>query len=116
MRVREREPVRVVLADGHPLIRAGLAALLDRVADVEVVGEAGDAEQAVAVTADRHPDVVLMDVAAPGADGIAATRRVLAAHRDAQVLVLTAVADRARVEDALGAGATGYLLKDAPPA
>ena len=107
--------IRVVIVDDHPLIRTGLTALLDGLADVDVVGEAANGEQAVAVVAARRPDVVLMDLSMPGTDGVAATRRVLAADPDVQVLVLTSFSDRARIDDALDAGATGYLLKDSPP-
>ncbi len=93
-----------------------LTVLLDAVADIEVVGEAADGDQAVRVAAGTRPDVVLMDLSMPGTDGVTATRRLLAEHPDLQVLVLTSFSDRARVGDALDAGATGYLLKDTPPA
>jgi DNA-binding NarL/FixJ family response regulator len=109
-------PIRVLVADDHPLIRTGLTALLDGVADLAVVGEAADGDQAVEVAAAVRPDVVLMDLSMPGTDGVAATRRLLATRQDLQVLVLTSFSDRARIEDALDAGATGYLLKDSPPA
>jgi DNA-binding NarL/FixJ family response regulator len=105
----------VLVADDHPLIRTGLTALLDGVDDIEVVGEAADGEQAVEVAAVARPDVVLMDLSMPGTDGVAATRRLLADRPGPQVLVLTSFSDRARIDDALDAGATGYLLKDSPP-
>jgi DNA-binding NarL/FixJ family response regulator len=107
--------VRVLVVDDHPLIRTGLAALLAGVGDVVVVGEAADGQQAVEVAAAVRPDVVLMDLSMPGTDGVAATRLLRAADRDLQVLVLTSFSDRARITDALDAGASGYLLKDSPP-
>lgn len=107
--------IRVLIVDDHALIRAGLAALLEGSADIEVVGEAGDGAEAVEVSRATEPDVILMDLSMPVMDGIAATRRVLAERPQAQVLVLTSFSERTRVRDALAAGAIGYLLKDTPP-
>lgn len=107
--------IRVLVVDDHPLIRTGLTALLDGVDDIDVVGEAADGGHAVEVAAVARPDVVLMDLSMPGTDGVAATRRLLADQPGVQVLVLTSFSDRARIDDALDAGATGYLLKDSPP-
>ena len=107
--------IRVLLVDDHALVRAGLSALLDATDDLTVVGEAADGEQAVELALNTTPDVVLMDLSMPGTDGVAATRLLLAALPETQVLVLTSFSDRDRVRDALAAGAIGYLLKDSTP-
>lgn len=107
--------VRVVLVDDHALVRGGLAQLLAATDDLEVVGQAGDGEEAVAVVAATRPDVVVMDLQMPGTDGVAATRRIVAEHPGSQVLVLTSYSDTERIVAALDAGAMGYLLKDADP-
>ena len=105
----------VLLVDDHPLVRAGLAALIATTDDLEVIGEAAGGDQAVSLTADLGPDVVLMDLSMPGMDGVEATRRILAAQPQICVVVLTSSADQDRVSDALAAGAVGYLLKDCDP-
>jgi DNA-binding NarL/FixJ family response regulator len=107
--------IRVLVADDHALVRAGLAALLDGQDDMELVAEAGNGEEAVELAAGRHPDVVLMDLSMPVTDGVEATRRILASDSTVQVLVLSSYSDRGRVRDALAAGAIGYLLKDCEP-
>jgi DNA-binding NarL/FixJ family response regulator len=104
--------IRVLVADDHALVRAGLAALLDGQDDMELVAEAGNGEEAVEQAAGSHPDVVLMDLSMPVTDGVEATRRILASDSTVQVLVLSSYSDRGRVRDALAAGAIGYLLKD----
>lgn len=109
-------PVRVLVVDDHPLVRAGLTALLDAAPDITVVGEAADGEHVLGAAARTRPDVVLMDLSMPGTDGVTATARLTAAHPDVQVVVLTSFSDRPRIHAALDAGAVGYLLKDAPPA
>jgi DNA-binding NarL/FixJ family response regulator len=108
--------IGVLLVDDHPLVRTGLAGLLDATDDLAVVGEAADGEAAVARAAELEPDVVLMDVSMPGVDGIQATRRLLDNGYAGAVVMLTSFSDRARVVDALDAGAVGYLLKDSEPA
>jgi DNA-binding NarL/FixJ family response regulator len=108
--------IRVVIADDHAVVRAGLAQLLQTFADVELVGAAANGEEAVTLSAERSPDVVLMDLEMPVLDGIEATRRIRAAHPDVAVVVLTSFSDRERILSALDAGAAGYLLKDAEPA
>ncbi|MEV6522214.1 response regulator transcription factor [Longispora sp. NPDC051575] len=101
--------IRVVLADDQPAVRAGLALVLSAAPDIEVVGEAGDGEQAVALATRLAPDVVVMDVRMPVLDGIAATRRLVGI---ADVLVLTTFDLDEYVFGALRAGAAGFLLKD----
>ncbi|RKQ86773.1 LuxR family two component transcriptional regulator [Solirubrobacter pauli] len=107
---------RVVLVDDHVLVRSGIKALLDAEPDLEVTGEAADGAAGVELTLERHPDVVLMDVWMPGIDGIEATKRIKAAGSRAAVLVLTSHDDHQLALRAIRAGATGYFLKDAPPA
>jgi DNA-binding NarL/FixJ family response regulator len=107
--------IRVLLADDHAVVRAGLELLLETTDDIDVVATAADGEAAVALTTEHRPDVVLMDLSMPGLDGIEATRRIVADEADAQIVVLTSLSDRERIVAALEAGATGYLLKDAEP-
>jgi len=107
--------IRVLLAEDHALVRAGLERLLATVDDIEVVGGAADGAEAVALAAEVAPDVVLMDLSMPNVDGIAATRAIVAANDEVHVVVLTSLADRERILAALDAGAVGYLLKDSEP-
>jgi DNA-binding NarL/FixJ family response regulator len=108
--------VRVVIADDQTMVRAGFRLLLDSERGIEVVGEAGDGRQAVRVAQETRPDVVLMDIRMPVLDGIAATREILAGDTaDCRVLVLTTFDLDEYVYGALAAGASGFLLKDAPP-
>jgi DNA-binding NarL/FixJ family response regulator len=105
----------VLLVDDHPLVRAGLAALLVGSEHVQVVGEAADGLEAVELVARLRPDVVLMDLSMPVLDGVEATRLVLQESPSTRVVVLTSFADRHRMADAMAAGAVGYLLKDCDP-
>ncbi len=107
------DPIRVLIADDQGLVREGLMTLLQTADGIEPVACAGDGLEAVARTADLHPDVVLMDLRMPGIDGVEATRRIRAAHPETEVVVLTTHADEASILDALRAGARGYLTKDA---
>jgi DNA-binding NarL/FixJ family response regulator len=107
--------IRVIVADDQAMVRAGFAALLDAQPDIEVVGQAENGTEAIALAAAHRPDVVLMDVRMPVLDGIAATRQVLAETPGARVLVLTTFDVDDYVLDAIRAGASGFLLKDAPP-
>jgi DNA-binding NarL/FixJ family response regulator len=107
--------IRVLLAEDHTVVRHGLEQLLGDAADIEVVGAAADGAEAVELVAARRPDVVLMDLEMPRMDGVAATRAIVGGGADARVVVLTSFSDRERILDALDAGATGYLLKDAEP-
>ncbi|MFB4314177.1 response regulator [Actinomadura sp. 21ATH] len=110
-------PVRLLLCDDHAVVRAGLLALLGSTPGIDVVGEAGSGEEAVALTAKTAPDVVLMDLQLGGGmDGVEATRRITAAFGDAvHVLVLTTYDTDADITRAIAAGATGYLLKAERP-
>ncbi|MEZ5210623.1 response regulator transcription factor [Gordonia sp. (in: high G+C Gram-positive bacteria)] len=112
--------IRIMLVDDHPIVRAGLRAVLDPVPDFTVVGEAADADQAISLAAAGGVDVVLMDVrlagTAPGLrDGIAATGAIRSGAASPRVLVLTTYASDADIVRAVDAGATGYLLKDTAP-
>ena len=109
-------PVRVLVADDHPVVRSGLTALLGTIDGLVVVGEAADGSAAVREAQLLRPDVVLMDVRMPGLDGLEATRRIRAAVPTAAVLVLTMYEDDATVFTAMQAGARGYLLKGAEQA
>lgn len=109
--------LRLVLVDDHPVVRAGLRALIESSDDLQVVGEAGDAASAVAVVTAEAPDVVLMDLSlGDGVGGIEATRRLAALDAPPAVLVLTTYDTESDILRALDAGARGYLLKDVPPA
>jgi DNA-binding NarL/FixJ family response regulator len=110
--------IRVCLVDDQAMVRAGLRALLNAEDGVEVVGEAGDGEEAVSVVLETRPDVVLMDVRMPGVDGLEATRRIVGLEelRDVKVLVLTTFEIDEYVFEALRAGAAGFLLKHEEPA
>ncbi|RDI16479.1 LuxR family two component transcriptional regulator [Rhodococcus sp. AG1013] len=108
--------ISVLLVDDHLVVRAGLRALLDSQPDIEVTGEADTGEDAVALAADRAPDLVMMDLAlGAGIDGVEAIRRIRAARPDQPVLVFTTYDTDADVVRALDAGAIGYLLKDSAP-
>ena len=105
--------IRVVLADDHTLFRAGLRALLRRADDLEIVGEASDGAEAVALSERLAPDVVVMDLDMPGVDGEAATRALAERRSTARVLVLTMHAEEERLLPLLEAGASGYVTKEA---
>jgi DNA-binding NarL/FixJ family response regulator len=111
------EPIRLLIADDQPLVRAGLRMLLSAVDDIEVIGEATDGAEAFAATERLHPDVILMDVRMPGTDGLQATRNVLAtpALDDVRIVILTTFDVDEYIFEALEAGASGFLLKDADP-
>ncbi|MEU6070261.1 MULTISPECIES: response regulator transcription factor [Streptomyces] len=106
-------PARVVVADDQTVVREGIVMLLGLLPGVEVVGAAGDGEEAVKLVAELAPDVVLMDLRMPRCDGVEATRRIRAEHPGTQVVVLTTFADDESLFPALRAGARGYLTKDA---
>lgn len=108
--------IRILIADDHPVVRAGIRALLDGEPDLEVVGEAAGADEAVALASASGPDLVLMDLQfADGPRGVEATRRIRALPSAPHVLVLTNYDTDTDILSAIEAGASGYLLKDAPP-
>lgn len=108
--------IRILIADDHPVVRAGIRALLDGEPDLEVVGEAATADEAVALASGSEPDLVLMDLQfADGPRGVEATRRIRALAPAPHVLVLTNYDTDTDILSAIEAGASGYLLKDAPP-
>ena len=104
--------IRVVVVDDHQIVRDGLKMFLSVQDDMELVGEAGDGEQAIAVCGQVNPDVVLMDLVMPRMDGPAATVVIRAEYPDVQVIALTSYAEETLVHQALKAGAIGYVLKD----
>ena len=106
-------PIRIVIADDHPLFRAGLRALLESIPDTEVAGEAATGEEAVEVAQELVPDVVVMDINMPGLGGIDATRRIVDESEGIKVLVMTMHDDDEAVFAAIRAGARGYQLKGA---
>ena len=108
--------IRVLVADDQALVRRGFTALLDSAADIDVVGEAENGAEAVALAATARPDVILMDVRMPNLDGLEATRRLLRGEEQGpRVLILTTFDLDEYVYEALRAGASGFLLKDTPP-
>jgi DNA-binding NarL/FixJ family response regulator len=109
------KPVRVLLADDHTLVRAGLRSLLQGLSDIEVVAEASDGREALHLIEADQPDVVLMDIAMPGLNGLEAVARVTERFPYVRVIILSMYANEEYVLRALRAGAAGYLLKDAGP-
>ncbi|WP_433465227.1 response regulator [Spirillospora sp. CA-128828] len=109
-------PIKVLIADDHPVVRQGLRTFLGIQDDIEVVGEAEDGTSAVTLAESLEPDIVLMDLKMPGADGLTALTELRARGVRARVLVLTSVTERGHVLPAVQAGAAGYLYKDVDPA
>jgi DNA-binding NarL/FixJ family response regulator len=107
--------IRLVIADDHSVVRAGLEQLSSTFDGVELVGSAANGAEAVERCVETRPDVVLMDLEMPQLDGIEATRRILLESPETKVVVLTSFSDRERILRALDAGAVGYVLKDAAP-
>jgi DNA-binding NarL/FixJ family response regulator len=109
--------IRVVLADDQALVRAGFRALLDAQDDIEVVGEAGNGEEAIRLARQLMPDIVLMDIRMPGVDGLSATRRIAADDRlvNIRVVILTTFGLDEYIFEAIRAGASGFLVKDTEP-
>ncbi len=107
--------IRVLVADDHPIVRSGIVALLAAEGDFDVVGEAVDGLEAVRLAIELEPDIVLMDLRMPGIDGDEATARILATRPNVRVVVLTTYESDSSILTAIEAGASGYLLKAAPP-
>lgn len=107
--------IRVLVVDDHAVVRQGLRTFLELQDDIEVVGDAGDGEQALAAVAEHAPDVVLMDLVMPRLDGIEAIRRIAAERPRTRVIALTSFLDDDKVLPAVRVGAAGYLLKDVEP-
>lgn len=111
---RAGTPIRIVVADDHPIVRAGIVGLLETAPGIEVVGEAADGAEAIALAASERPDLVLMDLRMPGVDGATATSSIVGSGSGARVLVLTTYETDDHILAAIEAGASGYLLKAAP--
>jgi DNA-binding NarL/FixJ family response regulator len=109
------EKIRVIIADDHAVVREGTRHILEQEEDIEVVGEARDGVEAVALTDTLKPDVAIVDISMPGIGGIEATERIKASRPGTAVLILTSYDDDRYVFALLAAGAAGYLLKDVPP-
>jgi NarL family two-component system response regulator LiaR len=110
-RVTSSATIRLVLVDDHAVVTEGLSVLLARFADLDIVGTASGGAEAPDLVETTQPDVILMDLSMPGVDGVEATRRIIAAHPNARILALTAFIDHRLVNEAMAAGAAGYLLK-----
>ena len=110
------EPIRLLVVDDHPVVRDGLCSMFAHDPEFDVLGEAGDGAEAVRLAQELRPDVILMDLRMPGMDGVAAITELAARGVAARVLVLTTYDTDSHVLPAIEAGATGYLLKDAPRA
>jgi DNA-binding NarL/FixJ family response regulator len=109
-------PIGVLIADDQPMVRAGLRMILELEPDIDIVGEAADGNEAVAVAAATEPDVILMDVRMPNLDGLEATRRIVGSREDGpRVLILTTFDLDVYVYEALASGASGFVLKDIEP-
>jgi DNA-binding NarL/FixJ family response regulator len=109
----ETERIRVLIVDDHTVVRSGLRAFFDLLPDIEVVGEAGDGSQGVAMARRLEPDVVLMDLLMPVMDGVTAIGRIKAERPETEIVTMTSFIEEEKVTAALEAGATGYVLKDA---
>ena len=113
MKENQMEPIRILIADDHTLFRDGLRAVLNSVADAEVVGEAATGDEAIAQAVLLQPDVVLMDVQMPAVNGIEATRRIVRTNPHIGIIIVTMFEDDDSVFSAMRAGARGYVLKGA---
>jgi DNA-binding NarL/FixJ family response regulator len=110
------KPIRILLADDHVLIRAGIRILIDKIPSVEVVAEAKDGREALRLVQQQQPDLVLMDIAMPGLDGLAATTRITTDFPTVRVIILSMYASEEYVRESITAGAVGYLVKSSAAA
>ena len=106
-------PIRLLIADDHTILRAGLSSLLNAELEMEVVGEAFDENSAVSQAVEKHPDVILMDISMPNSGGIEATRRIKELVPEARILILTVHEDKGLMQEGIRSGAMGYILKRA---
>jgi NarL family two-component system response regulator LiaR len=109
----ETKTIKVMIVDDHPIVRNGLKAMLLAIDDMELAGEAGSGTETLTLCRESVPDVILMDMVMPGMDGLETTRLVLDQYPDAKIIIVTSFSKEEMVQDALEAGATGYLLKNA---
>ena len=112
--MNEDKLIKVMIVDDHPIVRNGLKAMLLATNDIELAGEAGSGRETLARCRESLPDVILMDMVMPGMDGLETTRAVLDQYPDVKIVILTSFSKENMVQDALEAGATGYMLKNAP--
>lgn len=110
--MNQHNHIRVLLVDDHEMVRNGLAVFLEGFANLKLVGEAANGAEAIRLCEETQPDIVLMDLKMPGMDGVAATRAIRGAFPQVRIIVLSSFRDEELLEDALKAGAAGYLLKN----
>ena len=111
----DKTSIRVLIVDDHAIVRKGVKALLAEVDGIEVVGEAGDGQKAVALTKTLSPDVIIMDLVMPVMDGVEAISKIIAQHKEVRIIALTSFATDDKVFPAIKSGALGYILKDSEP-
>jgi NarL family two-component system response regulator LiaR len=114
-KMAEDKPIRILIADDHPVVRQGLTAMFSNIPELELVGQAKDGVEAIEMTRALQPDVILLDLVMPRKDGVQAIVEIKRENPDARILVVTSFADDDKVFPAIKSGALGYLLKDAPP-
>lgn len=109
------QTIRILIADDHPVVREGMAAMFNNIPDLDLVGQAEDGEQAVELAKKLKPDVILLDIVMPRKDGLQAISEIIQNDPAARILVVTSFTEDDKVFPAIKSGAQGYLLKDAPP-